>query len=233
MAINLLPAIFMTLYKYLNSERIDVLQNLKIRLTQPLYLNDPYETNPVITGMETTNEQWNTISQIECERNGLDIKDFEHLKDKDIRDQLFPEALQLIKVFFHHTTGILSLSETYDDPLMWAHYCQNHSGFVIGLKTDNSFFSTTHKNYTIDNLSQVIYTDTRPNITLEMLSMRNLYFTKSNHWNYEREWRLLKNIEKTETKLLDGEVSLFNIPAEIIESVFIRGSNSMNWKIKF
>ena len=35
-----------TLYKYLCPERVDVLQNLRIRFTQVSALNDPFESFP-------------------------------------------------------------------------------------------------------------------------------------------------------------------------------------------
>ena len=36
----------MILYKYLTTERLDVLRNREIRFTQPAALNDPFELNP-------------------------------------------------------------------------------------------------------------------------------------------------------------------------------------------
>jgi len=36
----------MTLYKYLHPDRIDLLQNLLIRFTQPGAFNDPFEMQP-------------------------------------------------------------------------------------------------------------------------------------------------------------------------------------------
>lgn len=38
----------MALYKYLNAERVDVLDKLRIRITQPSALNDPFESLPMI-----------------------------------------------------------------------------------------------------------------------------------------------------------------------------------------
>jgi hypothetical protein len=214
----------MILYKYLSPDRRDVIENLSIRFTQPVYLNDPYETNPVITGSEMTDEQWAKIADFEARKNGINIKDFEHLKNKDARDNQFPAALQLMKTFFHHSVGILSLSETHDNTLMWAHYCQNHTGFVIGFKTGNSFLSPTGKQYAVNTLSKVIYTDTRPVNTLEKTTMKDLYFTKSNHWSYESEWRILKNRQDTSEKSQTGEIFLYRFPADIIDSVYFGGA---------
>jgi hypothetical protein len=210
----------MTLYKYLNPERIDVVENLKIRFTQPLYLNDPYETNPVITGYDTSEEQWEKIGRIECERNGFNYEDYKHLNVRKVRDALFPRTLQLMQIFFQHQTGILSLSEKHDNPLMWSHYCSNHEGFVIQFNSDHSFFRSNLQEYTVDNVCRVIYSKKRPNSTLEKLTMKDLYFTKSNVWGYEKEWRILKTIKKAETKITN-EISLFDIPKEVIKAIYL------------
>jgi len=222
----------MTLYKYLAPDRIDVLENLNIRFTQPLYLNDPYETNPVITGYETSDEQWEKICKIECERNGLNYEDHKHLNDQKLRDELFPGALQLMKVFFHHSTGILSLSETFDNALMWAHYCLNHKGYVIEFNSDHSFFKSNNKDYVIENVSQVIYKNNRPNVTLEKLSMKDLYFTKSTEWSYEKEWRILKSIQKSDVKIDNGIISLFKLPAEIVKGIYLGAACSEELEIR-
>ena len=44
----------MILYKYLTEERVDVLENSKIRFTQPIYLNDEYEALPIFKQILTT-----------------------------------------------------------------------------------------------------------------------------------------------------------------------------------
>jgi len=38
----------MTLFKYIRPERLDVIDNLEIRFTQPNALNDPFELHPPI-----------------------------------------------------------------------------------------------------------------------------------------------------------------------------------------
>ncbi len=48
-----------------------------------------------------------------------------------------------------------------------------------------------------------------------------MFFVKSDEWSYEREWRVVKNIRTAETKILDGEISLFDIPKNSITGVFL------------
>jgi hypothetical protein len=40
-----------SLYKYLVPERFDVLRNAKVRFSQPMALNDPFEMKPYFEGM--------------------------------------------------------------------------------------------------------------------------------------------------------------------------------------
>jgi len=51
----------MALYKYLNSDRVDVLDNLMIRITQPTALNDPFESLPMIEKIMEESDFYNLL----------------------------------------------------------------------------------------------------------------------------------------------------------------------------
>ncbi len=220
----------MLLFKYLSPSRTDVLENLKIRFTQAPYLNDPYENNPVITDWEISDQDWRRVAEIEAKRNGVNLKDFEALNNKQHRKEVFPEALQLFKVVMQYSTGILSLSETYSDPLMWAHYGGNHKGFVLGLKTDHPFFNTTGKEFTTNNISKVIYSKLRPQFSARNITREGMFFTKSDHWAYEREWRLIKHMQDADS--FENGIALFNLPTEVIESIYLGAACSLETEEK-
>ncbi len=115
---------------------------------------------------------WESVFQIECQRTGLDFEKLKHLTDPKVREEMFPDVFQLVKIIFHHTTGILSLSETHNNALMWAHYCQNHSGYVIEFDAENVFFKQSEKNvYSVDLVSKVNYSDVRPKPSFDLLTM--------------------------------------------------------------
>lgn len=82
--------------------------------------------------------------------------------------------------------GILCLTEDPLNILMWSHYAHNHTGICIGFDTESSPFNSA---------KQVTYNGERPqaefNSDPESLINRVL-LTKSQHWKYEREWRVLK-----------------------------------------
>lgn len=42
--------------------------------------------------------------------------------------------------------AVLSLTRTFDNPLMWAHYGQEHTGFVVGYEVDKLFLKSKQYN---------------------------------------------------------------------------------------
>ncbi len=82
--------------------------------------------------------------------------------------------------------GILCLTEDPLNILMWSHYAQNHTGICIGFDTGELPFS---------GAQQVIYSEERPKAEFDSDSetlIERVLLTKSQHWKYEREWRILK-----------------------------------------
>lgn len=83
--------------------------------------------------------------------------------------------------------GILSLTEEWDDMLMWSHYGNQHGGICIGFYTSIDFFRTAFP---------ITYTDTFPIIQRpqdgEETILEKTLLTKASCWEYEREWRVMK-----------------------------------------
>jgi len=130
----------------------------------------------------------------------------------------------------NETVGVLSLTETPREPLMWSHYADSHKGFVIEFDEKHSFF-TEHRveNNVINGLHEIIYSSRRPAIQALTEIMKNsadefgakMFFTKSKQWVDEREWRMVlplkladKVIEKRE-----GSIYLFALPHDCVTGV--------------
>ena len=77
----------------------------------------------------------------------------EHILREGRKADIFLQIIDLM-------LGIVSLSETPTDLLMWAHYADAHQGYVLGLKTTDRFFRDSHY-----GLRQVQYNDARPTLT--------------------------------------------------------------------
>jgi hypothetical protein len=84
---------------------------------------------------------------------------------------------------------VFCLSERNDQPLMWAHYANSHTGFCVGYLCPVG----------IDNpriIFKVEDAEKPPAISCWQLIQdpgavhRDLVTTKTDPWSYEREWRL-------------------------------------------
>jgi hypothetical protein len=197
----------MIVYKYLAPERIDVLENSRIRFTQIALLNDPFETLPY----------------------------FGHLKkyllnqDPEVADvQLLATSSLLNRMFV-----ILSLSKVRNNLLMWAHYTNSHKGFVVGFDSSSPFFKPGNGKG-VDGLKEVKYSKKRNRVpaeddksfddpTLPILG-RSITFIKSSAWRYEKEMRILAYTLSADANSKDSDgnlIYLFDFPPNSVKQIII------------
>ena len=69
---------------------------------------------------------------------------------------------------------ILSLTRTPLNALMWAHYGEEHKGFVIGYDVDDQFFKCKTNNLIPIQQGNVIYTKTKPIINISEFFLNEL-----------------------------------------------------------
>ncbi|MFH2108077.1 MAG: DUF2971 domain-containing protein [Chrysiogenia bacterium] len=217
----------MIIYKYLPPSRIDVLEDSRIRFTQPAALNDPFETFPCF--LEFGPWLLDKVHQQSIDKFGM----------KDAKNTLLQRQtlvvqtlLDIPKILSKHFV-ILSLSKIRDNSLMWSHYSDSHRGFVIGFDSSSAFFSPgTGK--AKDGLKMVRYSNDRYLVpkngfhSLDDLNLRKanakLFFTKGSYWRYEREMRILAHPDSADVVLPDPkgyDIRLFNFPEESVKEVII------------
>ncbi|MCH7574468.1 MAG: DUF2971 domain-containing protein [Candidatus Marinimicrobia bacterium] len=199
------------LYKYVPFAKysLRLLRHSEIWLASPRSFNDPFDSklhynykvnDPVLRqkwaegvvggitpGLASTKRQL-------LAKKWLDDID----SDPDGHRQWFNDYQEKIS---DNKFGICSLTTKPDNLLMWAHYASDHEGFCVG-------FDTKHlgrvqwelmKKARLLELKRVDYSPKYPDINFydSMMSshwqndMVNLLMTKSNHWKYEDEFRLL------------------------------------------
>ena len=112
--------------------------------------------------------------------------------------------------------SILSLTKVHDSILMWAHYCEDHTGFVVEVDIQNYFFNQQPG----VTLREVSYTKNRPKFSFpdfvasledqkthpdenHSSQIQDIFHTKSNDWQYEEEWRLVVSNLSNYAKLED------------------------------
>lgn len=118
------------------------------------------------------------------------------------------------------TAGVLSLTETPCNLLMWAHYASNHQGFVIEFDADHpSFVQARSLPPGFGHLGQVVYSQDRPHHHyLSGLTMVDLFFHKSTEWECEHEWRIVRRLEDADDHTVPG-VYLFALEPSSIKSI--------------
>lgn len=267
----------MILYKYVTPDRVDILENKKIRFTQPGSLNDPFETSPVINAIVDSDQIGDTIEGF-FDLATSDQDEFSRLYEQTleevfeehdipeeyqslVRQYSAKEALrlgkaiatplmeaalslefdgvkrevpQLLQESLSSELGILSLAEKPDNLLMWSHYAGCHEGFLIGFDATHSFFDQRKSSKDlIRKLEKVQYSKTRPEFEgidfnkpeaqqAEKIAS-TFFFTKSEHWEYEEEWRMVQSLEHADTEFeADGErICLFSVPEDAFSEIVV------------
>lgn len=117
--------------------------------------------------------------------------------------------------------GVLSLSETANSAPMWAHYAENGRGFVAEFDTGHDWFSSISSfANTYSRPKAVQYMQARPNVErLEAMSLDLMFFTKSDDWIYEREWRLITLLDAKFPGDPASVKGVCDFPAECLRSL--------------
>lgn len=148
--------------------------------------------------------------------------------EADLFSTLINRSGQASEFYYTHihsglsNIGVLSLSSTKDNPVMWAHYANNHKGIVIEFDKENWFFNSKklpEYSDVIHYLEAVKYKDERKSINSNNYwKDKDTYLVKSKDWQYEKEYRMTICAE-VDVKYKDGIGIKFS--TELIKSVYI------------
>ena len=133
------------------------------------------------------------------------------------------EALKQGRKIISDQFKITCLSERMDSPLMWAHYANKHFGFCLEYDFTSTLIGPRYPDLLSAQLMlfPVHYTETRPLLTKTIFNSKNILsylktkqipkitfekimyelLSKSNEWDYEREWRILNISGKSTMRL--------------------------------
>jgi hypothetical protein len=234
------------LYKYVTFHRAQLfLTTGQIRLTQPSDFNDPFELHPEFQlmsrediaalppALDEKDEIVEGMRQLtpEAMRRMMSAV-VPHLARMAPTHQRFPGASFAIdnnavgRDYYDQHFGVLSLTETPDNLLMWAHYADNHRGVVVGFDEASPFFQGPEIVAGLLRLNRVEYNQKRPVLSVSTRDNPKVFLRKSTEWAYEKEWRLIRPLNEAETSIArDGSapLCLFGVPKDAIQLV-ITGS---------
>lgn len=218
-------------YKYHTSSVVleHILGAGTVRFTPPWELNDPFECgpDPGAAFTEAVADESRKLAEI-VKGPGLDPElAIELLTEKCLRVS-FQNA-------FGQVAGVLSLSQRADSAVMWSHYSQNHAGFAVGFDAHHEFFQPGG-GISRDGLRVVQYPDQRPAVPLQLLNgpanatlldMREVtdafFFTKSPHWQYEEEVRVIRSRDEVTESRVAGVVKY---PADLVREIIVGARTS-------
>jgi hypothetical protein len=143
--------------------------------------------------------------------------------------------------------GVLSLTQRYDNLSMWAHYAQEHSGFVIEFEPDSPFFNYPESIFDVFKTKQAVkYINKRPvivpfqhagqsNKSIEKLA-KSIFLTKSIDWKLEEEIRLVRLLKHLDACLTgkSQKIHFKQFESSLIKNIFLgaQSSNEFEKKMK-
>jgi hypothetical protein len=235
------------LYKYLPPERLDVLSNGLIRYTQFGAFNDPFDGQPHFTALSTDDDLKERFAKIfpdEIRRSYDSLSSelkaqlpYGTFYETAVRliQQASPSILENASAMTPHLQawlrerldmhiGALSLSEVVDNVLMWTHYSSAHKGFALGFDAGHPYLNARLSE--VDEfryLRRVEYRNERPNAPFSDLTGIEMFLVKSTDWAYEKEWRIMRPLEDSETVIESQPlpVHLFRYPGEALQEIVL------------
>ena len=151
----------------------------EVRFARPRDFNDPFDPRPLVVA---------TNARLVRERVE---KMARQRREKNLRQKVTPsEAAELLTERYRKTWPedfrMLCLTAEPDNILQWSHYADGHRGVMIHFDAAKS---------PIGNAIEVRYSEDYPSIDLPPRGpevIQHGLATKSVHWRYEREFRLIR-----------------------------------------
>ena len=226
------------LYKYLPCDRVDVLENLKIRFTQLRSLNDPFEALPLIDA-SLQNAEISSLIERDMEKVWSCAEPHEKtVANRTILESVKKELLQNSnEILSPHSLGarisqrlsllgVLSLSRTESSLLMWSHYASEGKGFVLAFDDNHTFFHQPDKHGDFTKPIPVIYSGKRRKVAPEDENLyQKVLCEKPLEWAYEEEERVFRssfsNAGSVGKDEYDEDIILYDLPLETIKGIYI------------
>lgn len=121
-----------------------------------------------------------------------DLNDPFELFGVEMSNESIRYAFEQMKKELAKNRGLLCFSEDWNNPVMWSHYADRHTGLCLGFEIPE------------EHMGKVFYSRKRLVADLEKLSnpsnltiddARRFLFTKYAHWRYEKESRSFVTLE--------------------------------------
>lgn len=209
------------LYKYrpFNVNTLKMLGESYVFFADPNQFNDPLDCKPTIN-IDVESPEVERLFRLAAVKNGKDeahidriIDDSRFYFDEGIEHyisdpdsaarNLVPYILNEVNLIIQEN-GVLSLARSYNCPLMWSHYAEQHKGVCLEYDVSKPILGPLEK-VRYDGVRGINCSDLinylSKNCHKSWEAIRETYFfSKAPAWQYEDEWRYIRDKQ--------GEVSL-------------------------
>lgn len=204
------------IFRYFGPGASDIFVNRQLRVSSILDFHDPFEVSPdYVVALEKELEDG--IRRGYCLLDKSWPINFKHYK-KLMRERFDASYAEHLEKFVHevrrrfcHKYGVVCFSGELRSLLMWAHYAIGHRGFAIEFDPTHELFSTRH-------FVKVVYSKTR--VVFGDEDGIDMVRTKAKEWEYEAEYRWVKELEHLERVEQDGKLQYYvDLPLTAVKAV--------------
>jgi hypothetical protein len=101
-------------------------------------------------------------------------------------------ALETFKNQTNDSKGLICFSEFWNNPVLWGHYADKHSGVALGFEVDEELlFKVTYENAKFDLPINTLTNQ----VECDENTLNSLLSTKFSDWHYEDEWRMFSTLK--------------------------------------
>lgn len=156
--------------------------------------NDPFDLHPTFDLTASPDVHRRDCVRLAIEYGNMSEVEAEAEADRIMLTSLSAEriaeteqGIQAVHNWVMQRIGVLCVSTKSNDILMWPHYADSHKGICLEFDARSSFMISAQK---------VLYSQERdpinPYLNREETMLEKALLTKSQHWAYESEYRLLQ-----------------------------------------
>lgn len=184
----------MILYRYrpLNDHTLDSIFNHYLYFSKPSSFNDPFDCHFTLTIEGNDDEKMDCVKRMV---SLLNLSGEERRKaEEDCLQEMLNKELDYDFIYkrideINDKVSICCLSDTCDDLLMWAHYAEGHNGICLKYDIERDSFPDCI-------LERVDYLEDLVKVNIVKMPEEPIipiFTTKSKHWKYENEFRLINH----------------------------------------
>jgi Protein of unknown function (DUF2971) len=236
----------MILYKYSGPSGIKILEGMRLKVTPPNELNDPFEVTPcsrnsmtrsfIIRKAKTDPGHFRETYDLLVANEGFKgtLSDVVEAL-KTLPRKKYSEFLKLYKQGLidrdlrsredaSRSVVVLCLSAVNDSVPMWSHYGDHHKGVVVGFDAGDCCFSTG------TGIRKVMYTARRVKVDSlveateqeQIAEIEKIVLTKSPDWKYEQEYRACwAKADVIEQPAANGSLYFIEIRPKVVKEVVL------------